>query len=60
MSGTLSGAATTGDYVQLYSGANTISGATDNSFTGANSRDWSIDIDLAAQAICVLYQGSCD
>ena len=47
-SGTLSGAAATGDIVQLYSGTNKISGATDSSFTGANSRNWAIHISLAA------------
>ena len=47
-SGTLSGAATTGDIVQLYSGTNKISGATDASFTGANSRDWEIHTSLTA------------
>ena len=47
-SGTLSGAATTGDVVQLYNGTNKISGATDSSFTGSNNRDWEIHISLTA------------
>ena len=46
-SGTLSGAAATNDYVQLYNGGTALSGATDSTFTGNNSRDWSIDTDLA-------------
>ena len=47
-SGTLSGAATTGDIVQLYNGTNKISGATDSTFTGSNNRDWEIHISLTA------------
>ena len=50
ITGTLSGAAATGDYVQLYRGGAAISGAKDASFDGADSRDWSIDVSLAEGA----------
>ena len=47
ITGTLSGDASTGEYVQLYSAGTAISGATDSTFDGTDDRDWSIDITLA-------------
>ena len=49
-SGTLSAAASTGEYVQLYNGTTLITGATDTSFTGTPATGWSISIPLAEGA----------
>ena len=46
ISGTLSGNPVTGDYVQLYDGSTLLTGATDNTFDGVNTRDWSADFSL--------------
>ena len=46
LSGTLSGNPVTGDYVQLYDGNTLLTGATDNTFDGVNTRDWSADFTL--------------
>ena len=48
ISGTLSGAPATGDYVQLYDGSTLLDGATDSSFTGADN-SWTVDIALSTE-----------
>ena len=47
-SGSLDGAAGSGEFVQLYNGGVAIAGATDSSFGGTPARDWDIGIDLSA------------
>ena len=47
ISGTLSGNATSGEYVQLYNGNTKITGANTSNFIGTPARNWSIDFDLA-------------
>ena len=46
-SGTLTGDAGTGEYVQLYDWTTKLDDATDTVFTGTPARNWSIDIPLA-------------
>ena len=46
-SGTLTGDAGSGEYVQLYDWTTKLDGATDTAFTGTPVRNWSIDISLA-------------
>ena len=50
ISGDLSGAPSTGDYVQLYDGTKILTDAKDSSFTGTDN-SWSIDIDLSEEGL---------
>ena len=49
ISGTLSGVAGVGDYVQLYDGTTLVAGATDSTFDGTGSRNWSADVALTGE-----------